>query len=394
MSIELYEPSIFASLFRSPLRFRALAAIMLVSPLFLPPSALADDNASWAGERVMTRTAGVRIGHTDDFGRHVFVAELTDVVYTVLGEQDGWLQVRHRGIEDWFQKAQAVLLDDAIAYFSQRLRANNRDAFALAHRGRAWKEEGELERALEDLNAAIRLDPYASAWLRNRGMVYKELQELDRAIRDFGEAIRFDPQDALSYNNRGIAYKVKNEYDKAISDYSEAIRLDPQWSAAYFNRGNAQKAKREYDKAVKDYSEAIRLDPQWSDAYFNRANAHKARKAYDQAARDYAEVIRLDPEDADAYSSLAWLLATCPEGRVRDGRRAVEYATRACELTSWEASYFLAALGAAYAEVGKFDEAIKWQERALESRQYDREEGEAARHRLKLFEDRKPYRED
>ncbi len=379
-----------------PRRCRALAAIMLVGTLFLPAAVHGDDNDSWVGQRIMPKRAGTWIGHTNGrfFVRQVYVAELTDVVYTVLKEQNGWLLVRHRGVEDWFPREQAVLVEDAISYFAQRIREDDQDAFALAHRGRAWREEGELERALRDLDEAIRLDPHSSAWFSNRGLVYYELQEYDRAIRDYDEALRFDPRNLLSYHNRGRAYKAKKDYDQAIRDFSQALRLDPRLSDAYFNRGNAFKAKKDYDWAIRDYSQAIRLDPKWSDAYFNRANACKAKKAYDQAVSDYGEVVRLDPQDADAYSSLAWLLATCPEGNVRDGKKAVAYATEACELTSWKASYFLATLAVACAENGDFDKAIRWQKRALESPQYEREEGQRARQRLQLFEDHKAYREE
>jgi tetratricopeptide (TPR) repeat protein len=394
MSVHFHSRSTFASILLLPRRTRALAAFVLVGALFLGGAAFGDDNGSWVGERIMTRTPRAMIGHTDWFGRQVYVAELTDMIYTVLRDQDGWLHVRHRGVEDWLPKEQAVLVLDAITYFTLSIRANKQDAFALAHRGRAWKENGELERALTDLNEAIRLDAFSAAWFSSRGMVYEELQEYDQAIRDYSEAIRLDPNDARNYNNRGIAYKAKKAYDQAIRDYSMAIRLDPGLSNAYFSRGNAYKAKKQYDQAVGDYSQAIRLDPRWPDPYFNRALVHQAAKAYEQAARDYGEVIRLDPKDADAYSNLAWLLATCPEEKIRDGSRAVEYATKACELTSWQASYHLASLSVACAESGRFDEAIKWQRKALESSQYEREEGTEARRRIQLFEDRRPYREE
>src|SRR5262249_23655202 len=98
--------------------------------------------------------------------------------------------------------------------------------------------------------------------------------------------------------------------------------------------------------------------------------------------------------DADAYSNLAWVLATCPEEKVRDGKKALDYATTACELTSWKASYMLATLSVAYAELGQFDEAIRWQKRALESPSYEKAEGDQPRRRLRLFEGRIPYRED
>jgi tetratricopeptide (TPR) repeat protein len=401
MSAHLHLPSIFASCLLRAARNRAFTAVILAGILLPPAAARGDDNDSWVGERIMTRMPGVTIGHSGWvsgllFSRQVYVAdaELTDMVYTVLREQDGWLAVRQRGVEGWLPKEQAVLLQDAVAYFTQRLRANGEDAFALGHRGSAWREQGESEKALADLNEAIRLDPSTAAWYSNRGMVYEELQEYDDAIADYSEAIRLDPNDARSYLNRGIAHKAKRAYDQAIHDYGMAIRLDPSSSDAFFGRGNAYKAMKRYDLAIRDYNEAIRLDPQWPDPYFNRALAHKAARAYDQAVRDYREVIRLDPKDADAYSNLAWLLATCPEEKVRDGDKAVEYATKACDLTSWEGSYHLAALSVAYAEIGKFDEAIHWQRKALASPQYDKEEGKEARRRIQLFEDGRPYREE
>jgi tetratricopeptide (TPR) repeat protein len=383
------------------LKKRAFPALVLAGVLLLPAAALGEGNGSWVGERIMTRTPGITIGHSEWitrllFSRQVYVAdaELTDMVYIVLHEQDGWLHVRHRGVEGWMLKEQAVRVQDAVGYFTQRIQANVEDTFALAHRGRAWKEQGKSAEALQDLNEAIRLNPYTAPWFSSRGMVYEQLQDYDQAIRDYSDAVRLDPNDVRNYNNRGFAHKAKKAYDQAIGDHSMAIRLDPSLSDAYFGRGNAYKAKRQYDQAISDYGQAIRVDPQWPDPYFNRALAHQAVRAFEEAVRDYREVIRLDPKDADAYSNFAWLLATCPEGKIRDGSKAVEYATKACDLTSWQASYHLASLSVACAEIGKFEEAIKWQRKALESSQYEREEGKEARRRIQLFEEGRPYREE
>jgi len=348
---------------------------------------------------IITEEAGIWVGHTGSLLRGLvqlqeYDEELTDLTYTVLKEQDGWLSVRHRGAQGWFPKEKAVLVDDALSYFDEKIRANNQDAFTLARRGRAWKEQGEYEKALADLNEAIRLDPDRPAYLSNRGMVYDRLDEYDRAIGDYSEALRRDPTDAQTYCHRGRAYRAKKDNDQAINDYNQAVRLDPKLADAYFHRGNAYKARKESAQAVRDYDEAIRLEPNWADPYFNRANAHRANKEYAQAVSDYSQVIRLDPEDADACSNVAWLLATCPDTKVRDGRKAVEHATKACDLTSWKASYFLSTLAAACAEIGDFDQAIKWQKRALESSQYERNEGKSARERLALFEDHRPYREE
>jgi tetratricopeptide (TPR) repeat protein len=365
----------------------------MVGSLLLPARVAADDE-SWTGQRIMVRQAGIRLVHSDESLRQIYGPTLTDVVYRVLKDQDGWLIVRHRGEEDWLYKEHAILVEDALSYFAERIRADDRDAFAFAHRGRAWLEDGEPERALKDLDEAIRLNPQTAAWFATRGQIYDELHEPERAIRDYTEALRLDPKDAQSYNNRGIAYKADGQYTRAIRDYDEVLRLDPNMSDAYFNRANAHKALREYDRAVRDYGEAVRLDPDFTDAYFNRASAYRALNEYTRAVRDYREVLRLEPEDADANSNLAWLLATCPEERVRDGKSAVQYATKACESTSWKGPYFLATLAAACAENGNFDDAIKWQNRALESPRYEEDEKDSAHRRLKLFAERKAYHEE
>ncbi len=113
---------------------------------------------------------------------------------------------------------------------------------------------------------------------------------------------------------------------------------------------------------------------------------------YEEAAARYAEALRLSPNDGEAYSNLAMMMAACPEAKYRDGKRAVESATRACELSAWKRSDFLGALAAAYAEAGDFDAAIDWQTRAIEFLPEDREQ-DAYRSRLMLYQAKKPYRE-
>jgi len=94
-----------------------------------------------------------------------------------------------------------------------------------------------------------------------------------------------------------------------------------------------------------------------------------------------------------AFDGRAWLWATCPDAQLRDGKRAVQSAARACELTGWKDAGALDTLAAAYAEAGDFSKAIESQERAIKlfTDVTLRKVGEA---RLKLYRDGKPYREE
>jgi tetratricopeptide (TPR) repeat protein len=215
--------------------------------------------------------------------------------------------------------------------------------------------------------------------------------EHDKAIADHTEAIRLDSQYANAYIGRGLNWDSKGEHDKAIADYNEAIRFDPQSADAYNNRGLTWTKIGEYDKAIADYTEAIRLDPQDARAYNNRGVAWKRKGNYYEAIANYTEAIRLDPESAIRYSTLAWLLATCPDGKYRDGAKAVQLAGKACELTDYTDANHLCWLAAAHAEAGNFDDAVAWQRKALDLASA----GEKANMRmgLKLYEAGKPYHE-
>ena len=150
-------------------------------------------------------------------------------------------------------------------------------------------------------------------------------------------------------------------------------------------------AKGSFDAALLDFTEAIRLDPKLAWSFNGRGVTWKAQGDIDAALRDYGEAIRLDPKYAIAYSNRAWVRATNKDAKYRDGKQAVEDATRACELTDWKDTAKLRTLAAAFAESGEFNKAIEWQTKAMELAQADKQA--SYRSRLNLYRSGKPYRE-
>jgi tetratricopeptide (TPR) repeat protein len=151
--------------------------------------------------------------------------------------------------------------------------------------------------------------------------------------------------------------------------------------------------KGDHNRAIADYNEAIRLNPVYTLAYRNRAMAWDAKGEIERGTADFNETIRINPKDASNYNALAWRLAVSRNDGARDGKRAIELAMQACELTSWNVANYLDTLAAAYAEAGQFPEAIRWQEKSLEFPEFVKASGTRARERLNLYRSGKPYRE-
>jgi tetratricopeptide (TPR) repeat protein len=149
------------------------------------------------------------------------------------------------------------------------------------------------------------------------------------------------------------------------------------------------------DQAIASFTEAIRLNPRTGMivAGLARGTAWGHKREYEKALADFKEVARLDPLNNTAHNNLAYIWATCPDARFRNGRRAIESATRACELSREDVPGFLATLVAAHAEAGDFGEAVRWQEKAnkLTADDKERKNGEE---RLALYKQRKPYHDE
>jgi len=229
-------------------------------------------------------------------------------------------------------------------------------------------------------------------WNGNKGWIHKrDIIPVSQGVDYFTQALERSPN-AGDYNNRALVWEFRGDLDKAMTDYNKSIRLDPKYPSAYNNRGMIWAQQGKYDQAIADFDQAIKLDAKYVDAYYNRSNAYYAAGEFESAVADYTKILELDPKDVEAQNALAWLLATCADPHFRDGKRAVQLATQACEFVGWKQAGYLDTLAAAYAETGDFENAIKWQQQALRLAPADQKE--RFQSRLTVYQEGKPFHEE
>jgi tetratricopeptide (TPR) repeat protein len=133
--------------------------------------------------------------------------------------------------DDYVGRGTALLgkkdYDGALANFNEAIQNSSPPpASYFAFRSAAWIGKS-YDRALQDVDDAIQLDPKLVVALNNRGFIYNNKGEFDRAISNLNEAIHLDPKSTAGYKNLGISYEKKGHADKALADFRTALSLDP-----------------------------------------------------------------------------------------------------------------------------------------------------------------------
>ena len=231
--------------------------------------------------------------------------------------------------------------------------------------GESWYARQEYDKAINDYNAALKLNPrYAPAYAsRARAWVPKHYRE--REFADCDAAIKLEPANAIYRVARAESWSARGMHEPAMADYAEALRLDPQNPSIWVSRGNEWRKDTKLDAAIADFSQAIRLNPKYAPAYLARGNTWKQIRRFDRAIEAFSELIRIDPQEPVARQALARILATSHEDQFRNGEWALDLATRACELTHWIDPDALDTLATAFAETGDFPAAVRWQTLAI-----------------------------
>jgi len=320
-------------------------------------------------------------------------------------------------------------LSDAVEQFRKALQIDPRHADAHNNLGAALSEQGMYEEAIGHLTTALKIRPDDVVTLSNLASVMLQVDRTDEAARIYRAALAIDPdnadlhadlaraldrlgavEDAVQQYQRSLHIapnRVQTRLDlaalllrrrrteSALRQYQLVLQMDPENVAAHNALGLALAAQGKLPQAVEQYQRILRRDPSHVGAHHNLANALVQLGRFKDAVAHYQHALQTMPDQPTVLDNLAWLLAACPDPDVRDGRRAVGLAERACRLVDPTPPQMLDTLAAAYGEAGLFDQAVDTATRAIERAETLGQSALASkvRARLRLYQDRRPFHE-
>jgi tetratricopeptide (TPR) repeat protein len=181
------------------------------------------------------------------------------------------------------------------------------------------------------------------------------------------------------------------DFKQAIADLEELLKIAPDNAALLAQIGVLYQGTKKPRAAIEKFNAALEKDDDMFVALRGRADANLSIGKQAEAIQDYQQALKVQPKDSGVLNNLAWVLATSPDDMLRDGRRAIELARQACEVTEYKEAHILSTLAAAHAESGEWEEAIKWSKKAVELG--GEEIDDQLQKELASYEQKKPWRE-
>jgi tetratricopeptide (TPR) repeat protein len=324
--------------------------------------------------------------------------------------------------------------DKALEDIDALLELNDQNAGAYLAKAQILREQNKPDDAIASLDKATELAPSAPGPYQQRGEIYRAKGDTKKAIEQFNRVLQLQPGFMLTLIHRAEAYLDNEQYDEALVDIEAVLKDNPTLTVAHGLRAQAlaelkrlpeaiesmkqladgaadqpefrlqlafyylynkqpQEAIAEYGKVLEqvageDGEQTERVKFQ---ALRGRADAQLNIGEHVEAVKDFEEALKIDDEDTGILNNYAWVLATSPDDEVRDGKRAVELATKAVELTDEKEAHILSTLAAAYAETGDFESARKWSQKSVDMN--DPEHAEQLAKELASYKENKPWRE-
>jgi len=265
------------------------------------------------------------------------------------------------------------------------------NASAFEARGSKALEDKQWSEAVAQLSKAVALAPNNASTRLNLGTAYYMQGDAERAIGQYREAIRLSPSFARAHFVLGLLLETRSDDRGAIDEFTSTIAADPKNLDARFSLANALRRNGRIEESLTHYDEILRADPSVSQASFGYAMGLVRLGRYREARDRLDAAVKAFPDQPGLAHALARVLAAAPDDRVRDGRRAA--AIVSALMQAQRSPSLTETMAMTQAELGRFDEAVRWQREAIElARQTGRTNVARLTETLQLYESRRPCR--
>ncbi len=248
--------------------------------------------------------------------------------------------------------------DEAVAEYEKALWFKPMQEQTHIFLGIVLGKQKKFAEAITHYQAALVLNPDSAVTHNNLARIYHTQGRLDDAVEHYTAALKIDPKLALAHNNLGILLLQKGGLADGTAQLREALRLNPTNAETQFNLALALNQQQQWSEAAGLFAKTVGASSTDPKAHFEFATALARTRKTREAMSQYASALLLLPDYSDALDGLAWILSTAANPDFRNGAEAVKMAERACELTGRQDSVKLKTLAAAYAETGRFADAM------------------------------------
>jgi protein O-mannosyl-transferase len=257
-------------------------------------------------------------------------------------------------------------VDEAMEHFKQALAIDPNYARSKKNLGLCLVRLGRLDEAAACFQQALELDPRSVDALENLATLHLRSGRMDEAMGYLRQARELQPSSSKAFNNLGVEFLQTGRLDEAAKAFQRAVDLQPFNGQARNNLAYVLLQQGRVDEAISHLRMALKNRPQFAKArcLYGVCLLRKGNAA--EAVTQFTLALDNQPDYTAAKTNLAWLLATCPDERVRNGERALTLAKQAMEFARGTDPAIAAILAAALAETGDFPEAIITAEQALQ----------------------------
>lgn len=316
-----------------------------------------------ASTEVQAQRVGDRVVVTANFETKIYKKVVGRVyegdIYTLKELNGTWCSLK--GVAGWLPIRNVMNLQSALDHFSKRIRDNERDSIALAHRGMIYHELDQFGLAFNDLNKSLSLNRNNAVTWMNRGIVLKSQGKPVLAAKDIQKAIELNPKNLPNAHfNIGLVFYSLQDYKQAVKAYDTAINMNDSHALWYISRGSAKLGLDDLEGARADYQKAIDMKESVADARVGLSNIALIENQLDEAFKQADLAVEDQPNNAMALNARGWVLYK--QGKIDD---AIYDLTRAIRRAP-RLSIAYGNRGVCYVSANEFDKAIADHSKHLE----------------------------